>query len=127
MEKNIELGMIIFEILAWFFVDILLGSVFLGIYKFIKKLIEFVRVKIFGMKPKPIKPKKLLAQKLLYKKIELIEDLNSELKIGQEGTVLELINKKKVFAEFYDQNGKQIELNNELVFEIGIEQFKLKE
>ena len=49
-----------------------------------------------------------------------------KLKSGQKGAVLEIINKYKIFAEFYDKKGKQIELNNELVFEIGINQFKLK-
>ena len=30
-----------------------------------------------------------------------------------------------VFAEFYDINGKQVEIDNRIVFEIGIDQFKL--
>ena len=54
------------------------------------------------------------------------DNLNEKLKSGQKGAILEIIDKNKLFAEFYDKKGKQIELNNELVFEIGINQFKLK-
>jgi len=114
------------EIIGRIFVEFIFHGIILGIYRLLKKGVEFIRVKIFGLKAKPIKPKKALEKKLLYKNIELTENLNSELKSGQKGAVLEVINKDKVFAEFYDRNGKQIELNNELVFEIGINQFKLK-
>ena len=114
------------EIIGRIFVEFIFHGIILGIYRLFKKGIEFIRVKIFGLKAKPIKPKKALEKKLLYKNIELTENLNSELKDGQKGVILEVIDKNKVFAEFYDRNGKQIELNNELVFEIGIKQFKLK-
>ena len=114
------------EIIGRIFVEFIFEGIILGIYRLWKKAVEFIRVNIFGFKPKPIDPKKALEKKLLYKKIELTENLNSELKSGQKGAILEVINKDKVFAEFYDRNGKQIELNNELVFEIGINQFKLK-
>ena len=114
------------EIIGRIFVEFIFEGIILGIYRLWKKAVEFIRVNIFGFKPKPIDPKKALEKKLLYKKIELTENLNSELKSGQKGAILEVINKDKVFAEFYDRNGKQIELNNELVFEIGIKQFKLK-
>ncbi|WBX70382.1 hypothetical protein [Tenacibaculum retecalamus] len=114
------------EIIGRIFVEFIFHGIILGIYRLFKKGIEFIRVKIFGLKAKPIKPKKALEKKLLYKNIELTENLNSELKVGQKGVILEVIDKNKVFAEFYDRNGKQIELNNELVFEIGIKQFKLK-
>ena len=114
------------EIIGRIFVEFIFHGIILGIYRLFKKGIEFIRVKIFGLKAKPIKPKKALEKKLLYKNIELTENLNSELKVGQKGVILEVIDKNKVFAEFYDRNGKQIEFSNELVFEIGIKQFKLK-
>jgi len=109
-----------------FIVEIIFEGLILGIYKLLKKGVEYIRVEVFGLKPKSIKPKKTLEKKLLYKKIELTENLNSEFKVGQKGAVLEIIDNNKVFAEFYDRKGKQIELNNALVFEIGIKQFKLK-
>lgn len=117
---------IIGEILARIFIEIIFEGIIVGIYRFFKKGVEFVRVKIFGFEAKPIEPIKALEKKLLYKKIELTEDLNSVLKSGQIGSVLEVVNKNKVFAEFYDKDGKQIEWNNELVFEIEMNQFKLK-
>lgn len=114
------------EIIGRIFVEFIFHGIILGIYRLYKKTVEFIRVNVFGFKAKPIEPKKALEKKLLYKKIELTENLNSELKAGQKGAILEVIDKDKVFVEFYDRNGKQIELNNELVFEIGINQFKLK-
>ncbi len=118
------------EIIVRIFVEFIFRGIILGIYKLIKKGIEFIQVNVFGFKAKPKDLKKsknkLLEKKLLYKNIELTENLNSALKTGQKGAVLEVIDEYKVFAEFYNRNGKQIELNNELVFEIGINQFKLK-
>jgi len=117
---------IVVEIIGRILVEFIFEGIILGIYRIFKKGIEFIRVKVFGFKAKPIKPKKALEKKLLYKNIELTENLNSELKAGQKGAILEVIDDNKVFAEFYNSNGKQIELKNELVFEIGIKQFKLK-
>jgi len=114
------------DIIVRTFVDFIFHGIILGIYRLFARGVEFIRVKVFGFKAKPIKPQKRLEKKLLYKKIELIEDLNFVLKTGQKGAILEVINKDKVFAEFYDNNGKQIELNNQPVFEIGIKQFKVK-
>ena len=114
------------ELIGRIFVEFIFEGIIIGIYKLFKKCVEFIRVKVFGLKAKSVKQEKKLEKKLLYKNIELTENLNNELKIGQKGTILEIINKNKFFAEFYDKDGKQIELNNELVFEIGIKQFKLK-
>lgn len=114
------------EIIGRIFVEFIFEGIIIGIYKLFKKCIEFIRVKVFGLKAKPEKKGKVLENKLLYKNIELTENLNSELKIGQKGTILEIINKNKVFAEFYDLKGKQIEVNNKLVFEIRMKQFKIK-
>ncbi|MHB0756859.1 hypothetical protein [Polaribacter sp. M15] len=114
------------EIIGRIFVEFIFEGIIIGIYKLFKKCIEFIRVKVFGLKAKPEKKLKVLENKLLYKNIELTENLNSELKIGQKGTILEIINKNKVFAEFYDLKGKQIEVNNKLVFEIRMKQFKIK-
>ncbi|WP_297814478.1 hypothetical protein [uncultured Polaribacter sp.] len=114
------------EIIGRIFVKFIFEGIIKGVFKMLKKLIEFIRVNIFGFKAKPIKPEEILEKKILYKKIELTENLNDKLKIGQKGDVLEIINKDKVFAEFYDSKGKQIEYRNKLVFEVGIKQFKLK-
>ena len=81
---------------------------------------------MFSGTKKPTDPIKVLEKKYLYKKIELTENLNSQLKSGLKGAVLEVINTDKVFAEFYDGKGKQIKRKNEFVFEIRMNQFKLK-
>jgi hypothetical protein len=40
--------------------------------------------------------------------------------------ILEVINRNRLFAEFYDRNGNQIEWRNKIVFKIGMKQFKIK-
>jgi hypothetical protein len=117
---------IIGEILARIFVEIIFEGIIVGTYRLLKKGIEWIKVNIVGLQPKPIDPQKAREKKLLYKNIELTENLNSVLKAGQNGTILEVINQDKVFAEFYDRKGNQIEWDNELVFEIKMNQFKLK-
>jgi hypothetical protein len=117
---------IIGEVLGRIFVEIIFEGIIVGTYRLLKKGVEWIKVNIFGFQPKPTDPKKSLEKKLLYKKIELTENLNSVLKSGQIGAILEVINQDKVFAEFYDRKGNQIEWDNELVFEIKMNQFKLK-
>ncbi|WP_440881155.1 hypothetical protein [Tenacibaculum sp. C7A-26P2] len=116
---------IIGEILVRIFVEIIFEGIIVGIYRLFKRAIEFIRIRVFGFQPKPITPKKALENKLLYKRIELTENLNSVLKAGQIGAILEIINKEKVFAEFYDEKGNQIEINGDLVFKVGINQLRL--
>ncbi|MCB0486313.1 MAG: hypothetical protein KDC47_08970, partial [Flavobacteriaceae bacterium] len=71
-------------------------------------------------------PIKVLEKKYLYKEIELIDNLNSTLKSGLKGAIIEVIDEHRFFAEFYDLNGHQMEYNGEFVFKIGMNQFKLK-
>lgn len=117
--------MIILEILGKIFIELLFEGIVLGLFRLIRKgftkLIEFLS----GTK-KSIDPIKTLERKYLYKKIELTENLNDKLKSGQKGTVIEIINEHKVFAEFYDNKGQLIEWDNELAFKIKIEQFRIK-
>ena len=117
---------IIGEILGRIFVEIIFEGIIVGTYRLLKKVVEWVKVNIFGFRSKPTDPKKALEKKLLYKKIELTENLNSSLKSGQIGVILEVINQDKVFAEFYDRKENQIEWDDELVFEIKMNQFKIK-
>jgi hypothetical protein len=113
--------MIIFEI----FTEIILEGIIYKLFRFIGKGFNKLGELFTGTKKK-VEPIKMLEKKFLYKKIELTKNLNEKLKSGQKGAVLEIINENKIFAEFYNKKGKQIELNNELVFEIGMNQFKLK-
>ena len=117
--------MIIFEILGKIFIEILFEGIILGFFRLIGKVFNKLGELFLGTK-KPIDPIKVLEKKYLYKKIELSENLNEQLKSGQKRAVLEIIDKNKVFSEFYDNKGKQIEWNDELVFEIEMNQFRLK-
>lgn len=117
--------MIIIEILGEIFVRILFEGIILGFFKLIRNGYNYLKEILFGIE-RPTNPKKELEKKFLYKEIELTENLNSKLICGQKGIILEVINRNKVFAEFYDRNGKQIEWKNELVFKIATKQFKLK-
>ena len=125
--------MAVFEVIGELFVRIFVEIIFKGIIlttlNFLNNGLNFIWYKVMGQKKSGSKkdPKAQLEKKLLYRKIELTENLNSSLKKGQHGVVLEIIDKDKVFAEFYDHNKRQIEVDNELVFEVGIKQFRLNE
>ena len=96
-----------------------------GIYVAFRTLYDWLKEKLFGIKDKKKAELKRIENKILYKKITLTENQNNGLKSGLNGAVLEVIDKENVFAEFYDLNGKQIELDNKSVFEIRIDQFRL--
>lgn len=117
--------MIIFEILGKLFIDIILEGIIYGFFRLLGKGFNKIG-ELFSGTQKQTEPIRILEKKYLYKKIELTEDLNKKIKSGQKGAILEIINENKLFAEFYDKKGEQIELNNELVFEIGMNQFKIK-
>lgn len=117
------------ELLTMIFVEIIFKGIILGALKLFNKGVNYIKHNILGLKlPKNEKNLKTqLEKKLLYKKIELTQKLNSILKKGQQGVVLEIIYKDTVFAEFYDQDNQQIEIDNELVFEVRMNQFRLSE
>ena len=70
--------------------------------------------------------KKRLEKKWLYKKVILRAKLEKGIEIGTNGTVTEIIDKKTVFAEFYNKNGEFIEIENESMFVINLSDLKLK-
>ncbi len=117
--------MILVELLFKLFVEIIFEGIILGILNLLWKGIATIYDWIFGIKKRG-NPIKMLEKKYLYKNIELTEDLNPKLRTGSNGTVLEVINRAKVFAEFYDQNGKQIEYKGAQVFEVQMKRFRLK-
>ncbi len=116
---------ILVEILGEMFAQIIFEIIILGFIRLIEKGFAGLNNLIFGHR-KSIDPIKVLDKKYLYKEIELTDNLNSKLRIGQKGTILELGDRKKVFAEFYDSNGKQIQWKDKLIFEVEMKQFKLK-
>ena len=123
--ERIKFKMIIIEILSRIFIEFLFEGIILGFFKLISK--GFTKLgELFLRTEKLNDPIKILKDKYLHKNIELTENLNEQLKPGLKGAVLEIIDKDKVFAEFYDNKGKQIEFNDELVFEIRMNQFRLK-
>jgi hypothetical protein len=120
---------VIGELFVRIFVEIIFKDIILGTLKFLKKRLRFILYKVTGKKKSENKicSKAQLEKHFLYKKIELTENLNSSLKKGLQGVVLEIIDKDTVFAEFYDHSKRQIVVDNELVFEVGIKQFRLNE
>ncbi|PPK95816.1 hypothetical protein LY01_01409 [Nonlabens xylanidelens] len=117
--------MIIFEVIGEIFVEVIFNEILIKVWKFIGKVFNKIGDLFSGTK-KVIDPIKVLEKKYLYKKIELTDNLNEVLKSGVKGSILEIIDRNKLFAKFYDGNGNQIEWNNKLVFEIKMNQFKLK-
>jgi hypothetical protein len=117
--------MIIAEVIGELIGRALAEGIFYSFIKLTKNTYYFLRKLLFRIE-KPINPKKEFEKQFLYKEIELIENLNSKLTTGQKGVILEVINRNKVFAEFYDRNGNQIEWRNKIVFKIGMKQFNIK-
>ena len=92
----------------------------------LRTLYEWIKENLFGIKYKEKIDQRKREKKLLYKNIRLTKNQKNGLKSGLNGVILEVVDKEYVFAEFYDLNGKLVELNNELVYKIGIDQFELK-
>jgi len=117
--------MIIFEFLAKLFVDVIQEGVLRKFWRFIGNGLIKLDELIYGNK-KISGPNRLLKKKYLNKQIELIKNINEELKIGQKGIVIEIINDKQVLVEFTDRDENQIQLNNYSVVRVGMNQFRLK-
>lgn len=109
------------EIIAEIFGRCILAGIWLGlnaIYDWIKSL-------IFGI-PKNKVERKRLEKKWLYKKVSLKKNLENGIEVTTIGTVMELIDNKTAFVEFYDQNGEFIEIDGELAFKVALKNIKLK-
>lgn len=119
----------ILSLLGRIFIDIIFKEIIIGFIRLLRKVYDFIKINILGFsKTKElVNPIKKLEKLLLYKEFELRENLNSTFKVGQKGTILEIIDEDRVFAEFYDANGSRIEFDNQLVFEIKMSQFNLKD
>ena len=105
--------------------EILFKYVISGIWIGLNSIYDWIKGIIFGI-PKIEVEKKRLEKKWLYKKVVLKEKLENGIEVGTNGTVMEIINGKTVFAEFYDKKGEFIEIENELMFKIKLSNLKLK-
>jgi hypothetical protein len=105
--------------------EIIFKYVIAGIWIGLNSIYDWIKGLIFGI-PKIEVEKKRLEKKWLYKKVISKEKLENGIEVGTNGTVMEVIDKKTVFAEFYDKNGEFIEIENELMFKVKISNLKLK-
>ncbi|TBN04746.1 hypothetical protein EYD45_05655 [Hyunsoonleella flava] len=96
-----------------------------GIWLVLNAIYDWIKALIFGIPKKEVERKRL-EKKWLYKKVSLKEKLKNGIEIGTIGTVMEIIDRKTAFVEFYDQNGKFIEIDGELAFKVGLKNIKLK-
>lgn len=107
------------EAIGQIFAETFINKFLFGIYKFIKyNVLGFERIEIVTTKQKR-------ENKFLYKNIELKIDINKKLKVGQRGTILEIINNKYFYAEFYNNKKSQIEFKDQIAFKICAKDFKL--
>ena len=105
--------------------EIIFKYIIAGIWIGLNSIYDWIKGLIFGI-PKIEVEKKRLEKKWLYKKVVLREKLENGIEVGTNGTVMEIIDKKNVLAEFYDKNGEFIEIENKLMFKIKIINLKLK-
>jgi hypothetical protein len=106
-------------------VDFFLGEIIAGIWFVLNSIYDWIKGVIFGI-PKIEVEKKRLEKKWLYKKVILRKKLENGIEIGTNGTVMEVIDKKTAFTEFYNQNGEFIEIGNELMYKVKLSKLKLK-
>ncbi|WP_298884734.1 hypothetical protein [uncultured Polaribacter sp.] len=105
--------------------EILFKYVIAGIWIGLNSIYDWIKGVIFGI-PKIEVEKKRLEKKWLYKKVILREKLENGIEIGTNGTVMEIIDKKTAFTEFYNQNGEFIEIGNELMYKVKLSKLRLK-
>ena len=106
-------------------VEIIFKYIIAGIWIGLNSIYDWIKGLIFGV-PKIEVEKKRLEKKWLYKKVTLRGKLKNGIEVGTNGTVMEVIDKKNAFAEFYDKNGEFIEIQNELMFKVKFSNLKLK-
>lgn len=117
----------IFELLVEIFIEIIFDGIILGFFRLILKGYKYLKHKIFNtpLKEKPKDPVKEAENKFLYKLIVLTENVNPILKYGQRGMLIEIVDTKQVCAEFFNKDDKRIEYENNSLFKIRTNQFKL--
>ncbi|WP_108869520.1 hypothetical protein [Aquimarina aquimarini] len=109
------------EIIMEIFLEWVIG----GIWGMLNMMYDWIKGLIFGI-PKNEVERKRIEKKWLYKKVALKKQLDNRIEIGTTGTVIELIDNKTAFIEFYDKQGELIEIDNELMFKIKLKNIKLK-
>lgn len=109
------------EIIAEIFVKWILGGIWVGL----NMIYDWIKGLIFGI-PKNEVERKRIEKKWLYKKVIPKEKLNNGIESETVGTVMEIIDNKTAFVEFYDQKGEFIEIDGELAFKVKLQNIKLK-
>ncbi|MEO9512740.1 MAG: hypothetical protein ABJN84_16035 [Flavobacteriaceae bacterium] len=109
------------EIIAEIFVKWILGGIWVGL----NMIYDWIKGLIFGI-PKNEVERKRLEKKWLYKKVNPKEKLKNGIESGTDGTVMEIIDNKTAFVEFYDQQGEFIEIDGELAFKVELKNIKPK-
>lgn len=108
----------------------LIGEIFgrwilAGIWIGLNAIYDWIKGLIFGI-PKNEVERKRLEKKWLYKKVSPRQKLKIGIEIGTIGTVMEIIDGKTAFVEFYDQNGEFVEIDGELAFKVELKNIRLK-
>ncbi len=96
-----------------------------GIWNGLNAIYDWIKALIFGI-PKNEVERKRLEKKWLYKKVSPRQQLKNGIESGTIGTVMEIIDNKTAFVEFYDHKGEFIEIDDELAFKIELKNIKLK-
>ncbi|KPM30797.1 Hypothetical protein I595_3294 [Croceitalea dokdonensis DOKDO 023] len=109
------------EIIAEIFVKWILGGIWVGL----NMIYDWIKGLIFGI-PKNQVERKRIEKKWLYKKVSPKAKLKIGIETGTIGTVMEIIDSKTAFVEFYDQKGEFIEIGGELAFKVELKNIKLK-
>lgn len=120
-----SIKMLLFEIIGEFLFGVVFEGIVMGTLRSLKKVWNRTVHKVPKLPLTQADAIKALEKKILYKNVVVTKDINPGIRAGVKGTILEVIDTKRVFAEFYDLDGQQIEYEGDIVFEVGMDQLKV--
>lgn len=120
-----SIKMLLFEIIGEFLFGVVFEGIVMGTLRSLKKVWNRTVHKVPKLPPTQADAIKALEKKILYKNVVVTKDINPGIRAGVKGTILEVIDTKRVFVEFYDLDGQQIEYEGDIVFEVGMDQLKV--
>jgi len=105
--------------------EIIIEWLLFGLYAIIMSIYNWIKGLIYGI-PKEQIERKQLEKKWLYKRVALKRDQKNGLKKGEIGVLMEFIDKKHAFVEFYNEKGSLREIGGELAFKVKLYELRLK-
>lgn len=102
----------------------IMESIFKGLFRAIRSIYRWLAFVLFGVKY-PNAELESIKRFYLFKRIELKEALYDVIPKSMRGTVLEIIDLKKAYAEFEKANGAKVSIGEQTIFEVELNKLRL--